>query len=144
MYHILYLSSAVQAMSVDALQYLLDTSRRNNRRDGITGVLLYLDGNFLQYIEGPRQAMDSLFANIRRDARHRGILVLGEETSEARVFSGWSMGFQHVDTAASGAADLFKLTREALDERLPPHYPRVVTVFMKAFYRANAPLGGRR
>lgn len=131
-------------MSADALGRLLDTSRRNNRRDGITGVLLYLDGNFLQYIEGPRPAMDVLFAHIRRDSRHRRILVLEEGARERRVFSAWSMGFQEVDGSASGAADLFKLTREALDERLPPHYPRVVTVFMKAFYRANAPSEGRR
>lgn len=50
MINLIYTSSAVELFREDELVELLKTSRDNNRRRGITGMLLYNDGNFLQVL----------------------------------------------------------------------------------------------
>ena len=48
-----YVSSATHLMTEDELAAILDVSRERNARDGITGLLLYSDGDFIQVLEGP-------------------------------------------------------------------------------------------
>jgi hypothetical protein len=100
-HHLTYVSSAVELFSGDQLAELLETSRSNNERAAITGMLLYKDGNFMQTIEGPQAAISELRERLDRDPRHRGILVLIDGTREARLFDGWSMGFANL-----GARDM--------------------------------------
>ena len=80
-------------MSGQELGDILEVSRRNNEARGITGMLLYLAGTFLQVLEGPREEIEPLIETIRCDERHSGIRVLLEGPLPARSFGGWSMGF---------------------------------------------------
>jgi|SRR5579871_2730975 len=104
MYHLVYVSSAVKPFSEDDLKTLLETSRRNNSASGITGMLLYLGGNFIQVLEGDRTEVMKTHQRIAQDPRHRGLLTLLEGEVAARDFSEWSMGFKKV--AASEAETL--------------------------------------
>ena len=89
-----YLSSATSRMSTEELTELLAVVRPKNEALGITGVLLYADGNFIQTIEGPEDAVEATFARIAIDPRHRGVLVGLREQIEERRFPDWSMGFR--------------------------------------------------
>ncbi len=88
---IVYVSSAIHKLTEAELDHLLERSRTRNAREDVTGLLLYGDGNFMQYIEGPQPALNAIFASIKRDPLHRDIIELMNEPVAAREFPGWSM-----------------------------------------------------
>jgi hypothetical protein len=88
---LLYCSRAVDASS-EAIGSILEESREHNPASGITGILCYGDGVFLQCIEGGRGAVNELFASIHADARHKDVVLLLYEEILERRFGGWSMG----------------------------------------------------
>lgn len=94
MYRLVYLSSAISYFSKPQLVDLLSKSRVKNATLGVTGILLYKEGDFLQLIEGERPAVEKLFATIRKDTRHGSVTILIEEECTQRLFSDWSMGFR--------------------------------------------------
>ena len=91
-----YLSSATDLMGEQELAEILATTRPRNEERGLTGMLLYADGNIIQVLEGPDRAVDETFAAISRDPRHRGILMMLREPIDERAFPDWSMGFRAV------------------------------------------------
>ncbi len=93
---LVYVSSAVELFSHAELRALLDTSRRNNTRSGITGMLLYKDGNFMQVLEGPATCVRDVHERIGRDPRHTGLITLMNRPIAQRQFVDWSMGFRNL------------------------------------------------
>ncbi len=100
MFSLVYVSSAVTPFSSTELTDLLTVSHENNLPAGITGMLLYKDGNVMQVLEGDEAAVLKLYAKIGRDPRHRGLLTILQGPLENRQFPDWSMGFR--DLRASG------------------------------------------
>ena len=72
---------------------ILEVSRRNNLRDGITGALLFSTDYFAQALEGPPAAVHRAFERIQCDARHSGTVVLSCGNVPAREFGEWSMAY---------------------------------------------------
>ena len=66
---LLYASRAVDT-SPAAIEAILTQSRQHNPGSGITGVLCYGGGVFLQAIEGGRSAVSELYGHIQKDSRH--------------------------------------------------------------------------
>ncbi len=99
LYHLIYLSIATAEMLEAQLLELLETSRQNNTRDEITGMLLYKDGRFMQLLEGPESKVCATYGRIVRDLRHRDVTILLEGPIEDRDFADWSMGFRTLDDA---------------------------------------------
>ena len=102
MFRLVYVSSATTPFSQDDLVELLTQARTKNQRLGVTGMLLYKDGNFMQVLEGDEAVVRELFGCIERDPRHHGSIVLLEEVllqqndaGEERAFPDWSMGFRN-------------------------------------------------
>lgn len=93
MMSILYASKASASFSPAHLVDLLLLSRRNNRRLGLSGMLLYRAGIFLQVIEGPEPVLRERMRIIASDPRHDGVDVLLEEPIEERMFPAWTMGY---------------------------------------------------
>lgn len=93
LYQRVYVSAAVELMTPEALAELLRVSRQNNARDGITGMLFYHGGTFMQAFEGEKEAVERLYTRIAADARHRGIIPLFQGTIAERQFGEWTMGF---------------------------------------------------
>jgi hypothetical protein len=88
---LLYASRALDTSS-DAIESILHQSRDHNPGTGVTGVLCYGGGIFLQALEGGRMAVNQLYGHIQRDPRHKDVVLLQyEEISERRV-PGWTMG----------------------------------------------------
>ena len=93
---LIYLSSATRLFSSDELVALLMQSRANNQRNGLTGLLLYKDGNIVQVLEGERATVERVFDTICQDPRHKDIIVLVRTEVPAREFGEWSMGFRNL------------------------------------------------
>jgi hypothetical protein len=102
MFHIVYASSALQPFTKPELHVLLEQSRQKSAKLGVTGMLLYKDGNFMQVLEGEKEAVTKLAGKIEHDPRHKGFLILLRGTSEERLFPDWTMGFR--DLADHNAA----------------------------------------
>ena len=84
-------SRAVDA-SPEAIEAILTQARPHNPSCGITGILCYGDGIFLQSIEGGRMQVSDLFGHIQKDPRHKDVALLHYEEIFERRFGGWSMG----------------------------------------------------
>jgi hypothetical protein len=76
-----------------SLASLLHQSRVNNYRSGITGVLSFSHGFFLQVLEGPEREVISRYAKIIGDPRHEDCELLDISLTWDRLFSNWTMGF---------------------------------------------------
>ena len=98
MFFLVYVSSATRPFSGEDLRVLLKTCRKNNAELGVTGMLLYKDGNFMQALEGDEGAVRGLYERIAADPRHGGEITLQQGFAEGRQFSDWSMGFRDLDS----------------------------------------------
>ena len=103
MLQIVYISTAREPVSDLMLQSILSISRRNNRADGITGLLVVGGRRFLQALEGPEAAVVAAFERIQADPRHFAIVELARRELKLREFGDWSMGHVAGGTAAAGA-----------------------------------------
>ena len=92
---LLYASRALDAASAE-IESILAQSRQGNPGLGITGILCYGGGIFLQAIEGGRNAVSELYGHIQRDPRHKDVVLLHYEEISERRFSGWTMGQVHM------------------------------------------------
>lgn len=99
--HLTYISSKHPHMTPGEVERILSSSRYNNRRSGVTGLLLFNGHRFLQHLEGPAEAVQETIARIKLDPRHRAIVLLGHLEAEFRAFSRWSMAFEMFDGAPS-------------------------------------------
>jgi hypothetical protein len=88
---LLYCSRAVDT-GAEAIESILAQSRQHNPVSGITGILCYGGGIFLQCIEGGRMQVSDLFGSIQKDPRHKDVALLHYEEIFERRFGGWSMG----------------------------------------------------
>lgn len=91
MVRLLYASRAIDP-SCAAVDDILAECRHFNPINGITGILCYGGGVFLQALEGGRVAVSELYGHIQRDARHKDVMLLQYEEISARRFGGWTMG----------------------------------------------------
>ncbi len=88
---LLYASRAVDT-SPAAIEAILTQSRQHNPSWGITGILCYGGGVFLQAIDGGRSAVSKLYGHIQSDQRHSDVELLHYEEIAERRFGGWTMG----------------------------------------------------
>ncbi len=92
-YRIMYSSEAVPGLAAPELEGMLAESRIRNKAHGISGVLVFVDGAFLQILEGEKDDVLELMARIERDPRHHDIKVFSEQEVDERAFSSWSMAY---------------------------------------------------
>ncbi len=88
---LLYCSRAVDTRP-EAIEAILEKARQHNPVSGITGILCYGGGIFLQAIEGGRMQVSELFGTIQKDVRHKDVALLHFEEIFERRFGGWTMG----------------------------------------------------
>lgn len=98
MRYVVYVSAAARLMSEGELISLLEVCRERNEAEGLTGMLLYKDGSFMQALEGEAGPLERTCDRIRRDPRHGGLVFLRDGEIAERSFAGWAMGFRSVDS----------------------------------------------
>jgi hypothetical protein len=95
---LVYVSRAIGHFDDQALKTLLEASRADNSKIGITGLLLYdKKGTFIQALEGEETEVMSLFNKIKQDPRHSRVNRISSRPIKDRAFSDWSMGFKLID-----------------------------------------------
>lgn len=92
-YRVIYSSQASAEMSVTELERILVDARAGNEARGITGALVYVDGVFLQILEGRKERVLELMRNIERDSRHASVTVFDESEVDVPSFSSWRMAY---------------------------------------------------
>ena len=131
---LLYRSHATRELDERDLLPILMSSMRNNARVGVTGVLLYGPptsqpapnpdappattivpfegpGVFVQWLEGPEDAIRSTYERIDADPRHTDVEILDSGTGERRLFPHWSMALETVRALPETAADIARLAK---------------------------------
>jgi len=89
---LLYVSRALDPSASEVTESILDSARQHNMANGITGILCYGGGIYLQAIEGGRRQVNELYGHIVRDPRHKDVVLLHYSEITERRFGGWTMG----------------------------------------------------
>ena len=92
-YQTIYFSASSTPMQVDELEDILEQAQSNNSRNGITGALVYIDGSFLQILEGEKDRVQTLMQKISKDFRHETVSILHEGEIAAAAFTEWKMAY---------------------------------------------------
>ena len=137
-------------MSDQSLQQVLDISHAWNKEHAITGMLIYIEGNFMspnkdkldtvvegrfmQVLEGEEADVMEIFELIRTDSRHHGLMVLKTERIAERNFANWDMGFKSIndhnnDQGFIHLDDWFTADRTDEGDNTPLN-------FLRSFYQA--------
>jgi hypothetical protein len=90
---LIYMSAATRPFLSHELPSLLTKTRLKNESLGVSGMLVYHEGSFLQVLEGSAQNVDQLYKHIALDDRHTNCELLLRTFVEQRSFGDWSMGF---------------------------------------------------
>ncbi len=138
MFQLMYVSMAAWKMENDDLNSILDVSRANNFRLGVTGLLLHLDRGFLQVLEGSKGAVLEIFGRIERDRRHTGLRILFQQDVPERLFGDWNMGFDRWTKDAPRTAGMFEITADAIQNIILPEKAAEIAILLRNFYKVNA------
>ena len=103
-FQLVYMSAATCEFTEDELAALLQIARERNQKLGVTGMLLFHEGSFIQALEGRKEDVEMLYGKIGGDGRHAETQILYRGELPERDFSGWSMGFYR--SAESAAQNL--------------------------------------
>jgi hypothetical protein len=138
--HIIYASAESTITMKDELLDLLEKSRKNNLNEGITGMLLHIEGSFFQILEGEEKSVEKLFELICRDQRHHKITVIIKESIAERAFSEWSMAFAGATKKQleniEGLNDFFEHGSYLADID-PGRAKKILKAFSKGHWRAK-------
>lgn len=88
-----------EAMEVDRIVNW--ASDRNAQLD-ITGALVFTERNFVQFLEGPPENVETLMRSIRRDPRHEDVDIIFSEAAEQRRFETWALAYAGPSTFVAG------------------------------------------
>lgn len=112
MLQLIYASAATVEFSTADLQQLLKLARENNESLGVSGMLVFHEGSFLQILEGEEEVVVALYNKIEEDDRHSNVLMLLRTEIDERSFGDWKMGFcdasQKANPKDSGFVDFFR------------------------------------
>jgi hypothetical protein len=138
MIRVTYVSHISEPLSSQQLLALLLQCRTNNAAQGITGMLIYGNGTFLQTLEGDEDVIDGLMEEISKDGRHEDIRLLTRRPIESRQYADWNMGFAQVTDEALKDVDGLKdfAAEDFTFDYLIGHEP-VVASLMEHFREPN-------
>lgn len=132
--YLAYVSRQSHILSEDDISALLQKCRINNAQNDITGMLIYFDGTFVQYLEGPGDNINQLFAKISKDKRHQDIILLLDGHTDKREFSDWSMAYKKLSASEVNNIDGLKnFKKEDLFKGKDPNTEHPGLVMIKAF-----------
>ena len=96
MFSLVYKSVGKPGFGIEQIEEMLEKAKAFNHSNGITGCLLYHEGEFIQYLEGNQIRVLNLFDKIKLDSRHHEIELLSYEEREHREFDQWDMAFENL------------------------------------------------
>lgn len=136
-----YMSDATRVHSEEDLRSLLQTSRHHNEAAGVTGMLVYRDGQFVQVLEGPEAVTRDLLARIVKDPRHENVRFLMVQKIRRRSFAEWTMGYEPMTAVPDKVPRGFRSTFDDLqdeDSVVVQRAMRELTIWFRARRREAA------
>ena len=115
MINLVYKSTANTSLSQPQILDMLERYRESNKKNNITGSLLYYRGRFIQYIEGNRANVLNLFEKIKNDNLHSQVILLSTSDISTREFDAWDMGYMNL-THANHQFEYLKLMTSLFKE----------------------------
>jgi class 3 adenylate cyclase len=98
MKRIMYISTTTRKLSDEEVEAIGRKSTLNNAKVGVTGVLLSANEFFFQILEGNEVDVAGVMDRIKKDPRHKGLLILKAENNVTdRLFGDWSMNTVRLD-----------------------------------------------
>lgn len=97
LYRLVYTSVRGTSCDEKEIQQIVAACKRNNPGRDITGVLLYSNKRFIQYLEGSKEDVRELYELIKKDTRHSGVMERVFTPITERIFPSWNMGYKDVD-----------------------------------------------
>ena len=92
-HYLCFISSESTEFKEDNLIELLNYCKKNNKENNITGLLLYFEGHFVEFLEGDKEIIQEMYKKISLDKRHKSVFKITESSNEERKFSDWTMSF---------------------------------------------------
>lgn len=92
------------------IKEMLKLFQENNKKNNISGLMLYNERNVIQYIEGNNEELYRLYNNIENDRRHYNIIKIIDEKIIKRNFLNWDMNFKELNYNEFVKVSLDKLT----------------------------------
>lgn len=92
-YAIVYVSSATKDLKESEIKTILEQSVAWNNRHGLTGILLFSEGNFFQVLEGEESVIKDLFESIKKDPRHHNVLQIFGKEIHREAYDGYKADF---------------------------------------------------
>lgn len=86
-----YCSHAIPSLDYQDLNNILEKSQKNNTTLGLTGLLCFGNGMFLQVLEGDRKFLGHTYNRIAKDERHHDTEIIEFVEVDSRMFGEWSM-----------------------------------------------------
>ncbi|MEL6284380.1 MAG: BLUF domain-containing protein [Pseudomonadota bacterium] len=131
-----YISAATREFSPQDLIEMGYEARRNNENLRVTGMLLLLEGEFFQVLEGPTAAVEEIFSRICVDERNEWVTPLVRERPFRRVFRTWSMGVMDLPFDKLPKDVFFKAEWPEVKRRTNAEGQEFFG-FLERFYRTN-------
>lgn len=132
-HNLVYCSQASADMDDEVIASIIATARHHNPRLGITGLLVFGQGIFFQWLEGPRDNVTGLLARIAADTRHTNLVVLSQEDDiRDRLFPEWDMEWVE-------AADIREVLEDALQQSADVKQQRMLSQMLSEIQ--SGPLG---
>lgn len=125
---ICYISKA-EELKDSELESLFEFILMMNPTLNITGALLYSNGFFLQVLEGNKEVITDLFLNIRKDKRHKNILLVLDQKIEKRIFENYEATFSIMKTKE----DIEKLNAYLSCYNYDNKYPENIKTLIEPF-----------
>lgn len=89
-----YVSTADPSLTTLEMENLFKLVKQKNNDLGITGILLYSDGNFMQILEGEKTYIHELFSKIEKDERHYNVIKIFDRQIVNPCFSKYHSDFK--------------------------------------------------
>ena len=134
LHKLMYVSSATNLLNAEELYSLISQSQLKNAHFGVTGCIIYHDGNILQYIEGTRASIDFIYDSIVLDSRHTGIQRLCYEPVEQRSFSDWTMALKYIPDTEYDYTSLYELFEDIMEKNRWTNFVYMHGCSLKPFF----------
>ena len=124
-HNLVYCSRGAADMDDAEIAKIIATAQRHNPKFGITGLLVFGSGYFFQWLEGPRDNVQSLMKIISADPRHDSVVVLSQEDEiRERLFPDWAMELVE-------AEDIRVVLEDALEDARDPKQKKALALMLK-------------
>ena len=134
MYRLIYVSTAVEGLTDDDIESILNASQSNNDERYLTGFLAHNERAFMQALEGERREVLDIYDRIKTDDRHSGVVQIIGEPIERRAFPDWTMNYHRVDDK-EGSSTMVLRQDDTIDALLNPDMPRDLLYLFSKFLR---------